>query len=130
MFWSIILAKQSEYSWIGLYSEFFWSVFSHIRTEYGEILRIQSKCGVIRTRKTLNRDIFYAAVILDIYAKTCPEYTSLFQVILQRLMTRKSLETWWFCTASICEKLRSQVAFTCSKLTIEILEQDVEYVQS
>ena len=28
---------------------FFWSVFSHIRTEYGEIL--QSKCGKIRTRK-------------------------------------------------------------------------------
>ena len=28
---------------------FFWSVFSHIRTEYGEIL--QSKCGKIQTRK-------------------------------------------------------------------------------
>ena len=24
------------------YSEFFWSVFSHIRSEYGEILRISS----------------------------------------------------------------------------------------
>ena len=30
---------------------FFWSVFSRIRTEYGEIDRIQSKCGKIRTRK-------------------------------------------------------------------------------
>ena len=30
---------------------FFWSVFSRIRTEYGEILRIQSDCGNIRTRK-------------------------------------------------------------------------------
>ena len=31
----------------------FWSVFSRIRTEYGEIvfLRIQSECGKIRTRK-------------------------------------------------------------------------------
>ena len=33
-------------------AEFFWSIFSRIRTEYGEILRIQSKCGKIRTRKT------------------------------------------------------------------------------
>ena len=34
---------------------FFWSVFSRIRTEYGEIrrsLRIQPECGKIRTRKT------------------------------------------------------------------------------
>ena len=31
-------------------SEFFWSVFSRIRTEYGEILRIRS----IQTRTTLN----------------------------------------------------------------------------
>ena len=30
---------------------FLWSVFSRIRTEYGEILRIQSECGKIRTRK-------------------------------------------------------------------------------
>ena len=29
------------------YLEFFWSVFSHIWTEYGEILRIQSKYGKI-----------------------------------------------------------------------------------
>ena len=35
---------------------FFWSVFSRIRTEYGEILRTlrsQSECGKIRTRKNL-----------------------------------------------------------------------------
>ena len=32
------------------YSEFFWSVFSRIRTEYGEIW----------TRKTANTDTFYA----------------------------------------------------------------------
>ena len=31
----------------------FWSVFFHIRTEYGEIrsLRVQSECGKIRTKK-------------------------------------------------------------------------------
>ena len=30
---------------------YFWSVFSRIRTEYGEIRSIQSECGKIRTRK-------------------------------------------------------------------------------
>ena len=39
------------------YSEFFWSVFSRIRTENGEI---QSECGEIRTGKTPNKDIFHA----------------------------------------------------------------------
>ena len=42
------------------YWEFCWSVFSRIRTEYGEILRIQSKCGKIKTRKTPNMDTFHA----------------------------------------------------------------------
>ena len=41
------------------YSELFWSVFSRIRIEYGEIqisLRIQSECGKIRTRISPNTD--------------------------------------------------------------------------
>ena len=42
-----------------LYSEFFWSVFPHIRTEYGKIRRIQSECGKIRSRKTPNTDTFH-----------------------------------------------------------------------
>ena len=49
-----------------LYSELFWSVFSRIRTEYGEILvclRIQSECGKIRTRITPNTDTFYEVVL-------------------------------------------------------------------
>ena len=46
------------------YSEFFWSVFSHIRTEYGEIsFRIQSKFRKKWTRKTPNTDTFYAKLI-------------------------------------------------------------------
>ena len=40
------------------FSELFWSVFSRIRTEYW-ILRIQSKCGKVRTRITLKTDTFY-----------------------------------------------------------------------
>ena len=42
------------------YSEFFWSLFSRIQTEYEEILRIQSKYGKIQTRKSPNTDTFLA----------------------------------------------------------------------
>ena len=65
---------------------FFWSVFSRIRTEYGEILVslcIQSECGKIRTRKNLYLDTFHAVssylhfYILNILNMSCsvrPEY--------------------------------------------------------
>ena len=46
----------------GPYSEFFWSVFSRIQIEYGDLpcnLRIQSECGKIRSRKTPNKNTFY-----------------------------------------------------------------------
>ena len=53
-------------------SEFFWPVFSGIRTEYGEIpekyfvsLGIISKCGKMRTRKAPNMDTFHAMLIVD-----------------------------------------------------------------
>ena len=39
------------------YSEFFWSIFSRIRTKYGEK---RGKCWKIRTRKTPNTDTFHA----------------------------------------------------------------------
>ena len=49
------------------YSELFWSAFSRIRTEYGEILRIspylvrmQENAGKMRIRITPNTDTFYA----------------------------------------------------------------------
>ena len=46
------------------YSELFWSVFSRIRTEYEKILygislRIQSKCGKIRTGINPNTNTFH-----------------------------------------------------------------------
>ena len=46
---------------------FFWSVFSRIWTEYGDLrskLRIQSKCGKIRTRKTSYLDSFHVVASL------------------------------------------------------------------
>ena len=51
-----------------LYSELFWSVFSRIRTDYGEIwisLRIQSECGKISSRITPNTDSFYAVLLMS-----------------------------------------------------------------
>ena len=44
-----------------LYSKFFWSAFSRIWTEYGDLqnLCIQSKCRKIQTRKTTNTDTFH-----------------------------------------------------------------------
>ena len=44
------------------YSQLFWSAFSRIRTEYEVSLRIQSKCGKMRTRITPNTDTFYAVL--------------------------------------------------------------------
>ena len=41
---------------------FFWSVFSLIRTEYGEILRIQSECRKIWTRKNSVFGHFHAVM--------------------------------------------------------------------
>ena len=42
-----------------LYSEFFWSIFSRIRTECVSLC-IQSECGKIRTRKIQNTETFHA----------------------------------------------------------------------
>ena len=47
------------------YSELFWSAFSRIWTEYGEILCIQSECGKMRFGITPNMDTFYAVVITE-----------------------------------------------------------------
>ena len=47
------------------YSEFFWSEFSRICTDYGEYtLRIQFECGKIRTRKNPNTDTFHVVIYI------------------------------------------------------------------
>ena len=72
------------------YSEFFWSVFFRLRTEYGEIRNIQSKCGKIRTRKTTNTDTFYAVnlfhFIVQVLEAVTPRYSvkKIFFKILQK----------------------------------------------
>ena len=51
------------------YSEFFCTLFSLIRTEYGEIGDIQSECGKMRTRKTPNTDTFQAVYVINVFCK-------------------------------------------------------------
>ena len=52
------------------YSEFFWSVFSRIRTEYREILRISPysvRMWENKEQKTLNTDILHAVLLFSRY---------------------------------------------------------------
>ena len=51
------------------YSELFWSAYSRIRTEYGEILRISPYSVRMRTRITPNTDTFYAMLTFVEIAK-------------------------------------------------------------
>ena len=49
------------------YLEFFWSVFSAIQTEYGEMLRIfpySAQSGKTRTKTTPNTDTFQAVTLI------------------------------------------------------------------
>ena len=60
------------------YSEFFWSVFSRVWSEYGEIPPlIQSECGKIRTRKIPNMETFHAVLFLESYLLAVKEPDSL-----------------------------------------------------
>ena len=47
------------------YSEFFWSVFFRIPTEYKEIwiIRIHAECGKLGTRKIPNTNTFQAVLL-------------------------------------------------------------------
>ena len=63
--WSGLILAQIG-TWFSLFQvwSFFWSVFSHNWTEYGEIQSIESECGKIRTRKNavfwnFSRSILY-----------------------------------------------------------------------
>ena len=55
-------------------SELFWSVFSRLRME-NVSLRIQSECGKIRTKISLNMDTFYA-VLMSAVSSSCTSVCS------------------------------------------------------
>ena len=78
------------------YSEFFQSVFSRIRTEYTVFtypvnIRIQSKCGKIRTRST-NKSTFYAVYIMKRLALNRLNVTSANN---SYCLMWTSFKTWW-----------------------------------
>ena len=49
------------------YLEFFWSVFSRIRTEYSVSLPILSECKKMPTRKSPNTNTFHALLIFKAF---------------------------------------------------------------
>ena len=67
------------------YSELFWSVFCHIRTEQGKILRISShsvRMQKIRDRITPNTDTFHAVFLLYMEYPIGVNWNFLFQILL------------------------------------------------
>ena len=73
-------------------AEFFWSTFSRIWTEYGNLnLCIQSKCKKIRTRKTPYLDNFYVVTdFVDAFDLKC---NSTLTIILFNYKTKTSGST-------------------------------------
>ena len=94
--WRFLLRKKCPYS------EFFWSVFSRILTEYSisVYLRIQSKYGKIQTRITSNKNNFHAVFLFcgkgrlvdrlfpKIHSSSTEEFSILFHCSLSSLR-------WW-----------------------------------
>ena len=73
--------------------ELFWSAFSCIRTEYGEIsLRIQSECGKMRTRINSNTDTFYA-MLSSTLSSLCPALKEM--VYQRRALTLLKRRNFW-----------------------------------
>ena len=90
------------------YSEFFWSVFSRIRTQYGEIRSIQSECRKIRTRKTPNTYTSHAVIQLRLVFIPYLHFMISFGEILRLgiILTKKLLNV---AASSFCHlKLPSQ----------------------
>ena len=75
--------------------EFFWSAFSLIGTEYGEILRysvslrIESECVKIRTRKTPNMDTFHAVTCLKNIYILHPSFLRV------EILHENCVKSWW-----------------------------------
>ena len=75
------------------YSGFFWSAFSRIRTEYGEIrsLRIQSECWKMRIRITPNKDTFYS-VKASFRGKLFDEHATEWKILAFKYFFREMVE--------------------------------------
>ena len=92
----------------GLYSEFFWSSFSYIRTEYGETvsLRLQSEWRKIWTSITPNTVISHS--VLSLYSNMRSKKTRVFYAV-----NDFSLREWSF---------TSNHAMIPPKMSIKVLQ--------
>ena len=63
---------------IGSFSGPYFLAFELNTDRFSVSLRIQSKCGEIRTRKTANTDNFYAAIWSEVYLR--PSRTSMMEL--------------------------------------------------
>ena len=86
------------------------SVFSRIRTEYGEILRIQSECEKIRTRKySVFEHISHSEISLsdELLAK---RQTKCFKFLVDK--------DWWLRGSPFNERFGREAVFPCSRATL------------
>ena len=74
------------------YLELFWSAFSRIRTEYGEIL----ECGKMRTRITPNTDTFHAVfgILSKHFCEVCDYPANVYLFKVSKRNTRKMCEIY------------------------------------
>ena len=72
------------------YSEFFWSVVSRIRTEYGDLLCkfFQSECGKTQIRKTPNTDSLYTVAYCRYWEKFRLSFFQILDVQLNLLYVK------------------------------------------
>ena len=92
-------------------------------TWYGVSLRIQSECRKIRTRKTPYLDTFHAVNILH---KDRFRYAARGKRKQKLRFQKRTKQKHFEPESSLKNKNTPQLAFTCSKVIIEILEHGVE----
>ena len=106
-------------AWECPYSEFFLSVFSHIWTEY-----IRAECGKIRTRKTLNTNIFHGVLIMWLNSKifcSCQVFSYLILGILAKTDIKRWRDTtlqWWNRIKNSVIKLQKEIRKILIDITV------------
>ena len=95
--------------------------FGMHKERYSLSLRIQPKCGKIRTRKTPNKNAFYAVMLLLLNIK-CLEDS-----VFRKLLTRNFWETYRnFCSKQIvATKIKCSGPYQTSMLTIFVKKNSI-----
>ena len=119
-------------------TDFFWSLFSHIRIEYEDRIRNtdqkKTRIWTLFTQYMQTRYVYiYLSSVLQL------NYCWMYQLLLFQTSWMLDVSViGWVMITKFSAKIRScliprnsdtQSVFTCSKLTIETLEQGVLYLQ-